>query len=237
MPLLRICVSAGEGLPDATRQVWKRATGIDLLDGIGATEMFHIFISSAGADIRRGAIGKVVPGYRARVVDDQGDPVAPGTVGKLAVIGPTGCKYLDEPRQKRYVRNGWNYPGDSFVMDEDGYFFYQARDDDMIITAGYNVAGPEVENCLAQHDAVAECAVIGQPDAERGMIVKAFVVLKPGVSADAATVRVLQDFVKANLAPYKYPRHIEFVTSLPRTETGKLQRHRLRQPQSTESPK
>ena len=230
MPLLRICVSAGEGLPDATRQVWKQATGIDLLDGIGATEMFHIFISSAGADVRRGAIGKVVPGYRARVVDDQGDPVPLGTIGKLAVIGPTGCKYLDEPRQKKYVKNGWNYPGDSFVMDEDGYFFYQARDDDMIITAGYNVAGPEVENCLAQHDAVAECAVIGQPDAERGMIVKAFVVLNPGVRADPATVGVLQDFVKANLAPYKYPRQVEFLSQLPRTETGKLQRHRLRQP-------
>ena len=230
MPSLRICVSAGEGLPDATRQLWKQATGIELLDGIGATEMFHIFISSAGSDVRRGAIGKVVPGYRACVMDDQGDPVPPGTVGRLAVIGPTGCRYLDEPRQKKYVKHGWNYPGDSFLMDEDGYFFYQARDDDMIITAGYNVAGPEVENCLAQHDAVAECAVIGQPDAERGMIVKAFVVLKPGVAAGSATRSLLQDFVKANLAPYKYPRQVEFLSQLPRTETGKLQRHRLRQP-------
>lgn len=235
MPTLRTCVSAGEGLPDATRQLWKSVTGIELIDGIGATEMFHIFISSAGAEVRRGAIGKVVPGYRARVVDDNGVDVAPGTIGKLAVIGPTGCKYLDEPRQKNYVKNGWNYPGDSFTMDQDGYFFYQARDDDMIITAGYNVAGPEVENCLAQHADVAECAVIGKPDAERGMIVLAFVVLRAGAIGDAAMATLLQDFVKANLAPYKYPRQIEFVATLPRTETGKLQRHRLRQWQTTES--
>jgi 2-aminobenzoate-CoA ligase len=179
--------------------------------------------------VRPGAIGKVVPGYRAQVVDDEGIALAPGTVGKLAVIGPTGCKYLDEPRQKKYVKNGWNYPGDSFVMDAHGYFFYQARDDDMIVTAGYNVAGPEVENCLSQHEAVAECAVIGVADAARGMIVKAFVVLKRDVVAAAATTAMLQDYVKANLAPYKYPRQIEFVASLPRTETGKLQRHRLRQ--------
>lgn len=152
MPTLRICVSAGEGLPDATRQLWKQATGIEMIDGIGATEMLHIFISSAGAEVRRGAIGKVVPGYRAQVVDDHGLALPPNTVGKLVVIGPTGCKYLDEPRQKKYVQHGWNYPGDSFMMDEDGYFFYHARDDDMIITAGYNVAAPEVENCLMQHE-------------------------------------------------------------------------------------
>jgi 2-aminobenzoate-CoA ligase len=237
MPSLRICVSAGEGLPDATRQLWKQATGIELLDGIGATEMFHIFISSAGADVRRGAIGKVVPGYRAHVVDDDGNALPPGMVGKLAVIGPTGCKYLDEPRQKKYVKNGWNYPGDSFVMDADGYFFYQARDDDMIITAGYNVAGPEVENSLMQHEAVAECAVIGQPDEERGMLVKAFVVLKADVPASHATTVMLQDFVKSDIAPYKYPRSIQFVLSLPRTESGKLQRHRLRQMPITESSK
>ena len=237
MPTLRICVSAGEGLPDATRQLWKQATGIELLDGIGATEMFHIFISSAGSDVRRGAIGKVVPGYRAQVVDEAGKPLPPGTVGKLAVIGPTGCKYLDESRQKTYVKHGWNYSGDSFVMDEDGYFFYQARDDDMIITAGYNVAGPEVENCLLQHNAVAECAVIGQPDEERGMIVQAFVVLKAHCVPDANTIVALQEFVKAHIAPYKYPRHIEFVASLPRTESGKLQRHRLRQTPNTESQK
>ena len=229
MPTLRICVSAGEGLPDATRQGWKRATGIEVIDGIGATEMFHIFISSAGDDVRAGAIGKVVPGYQAQVVDEAGKALPSGTVGKLAVIGPTGCKYLDEPRQKKYVKNGWNYPGDSFVMDADGYFFYQARDDDMIITAGYNVAGPEVENCLAQHAAVAECAVIGQTDVERGMIVKAVIVVKPQIIADDALKLALQDFVKAQLAPYKYPRCIEFVASLPRTESGKLQRNRLRQ--------
>ena len=233
MPTLRICVSAGEGLPDATRQLWKQATGIEMLDGIGATEMFHIFISSAGGDVRPDAIGKVVPGYRAQVVDESGNPLPPGTVGKLAVIGPTGCKYLDEPRQKKYVRGGWNYPGDSFVMDADGYFFYQARDDDMIITAGYNVAGPEVENCLSQHAAVAECAVIGRADVERGMIVKAFIVVKPEIVANETLCATLQDFVKANLAPYKYPRQIEFVASLPRTETGKLQRHRLRQSEAT----
>ena len=234
MPTLRICVSAGESLPDATRQLWKQATGIEMLDGIGATEMFHIFISSAGSDVRRGAIGKVVPGYTAQVVDVDGHPVPPGTIGKLAVIGPTGCKYLDEPRQKKYVKNGWNYPGDSFVMDADGYFFYQARDDDMIITAGYNVAGPEVENCLAQHAAVAECAVIGQADVERGMIVKAFIVVKPEVPADEGLRVTLQDFVKATLAPYKYPRQIEFVATLPRTETGKLQRYRLREKEASQ---
>ncbi len=233
MPTLRTCVSAGEGLPDATRQLWKQATGVEILDGIGATEMFHIFISSAGSDVRRGAIGKVVPGYKAQVVDDIGNPLPPGMIGKLAVIGPTGCKYLDEPRQSKYVKNGWNYPGDSFLMDADGYYFYQARDDDMIITAGYNVAGPEVENCLAQHESVAECAVIGQPDVERGMIVAAFIVVKLGTVADDGLRISLQDFVKANLAPYKYPRKVQFVASLPRTETGKLQRHRLRQTEGT----
>ncbi len=232
MPTLRICVSAGEGLPDSTRQLWKRVSRIEIVDGIGATEMFHIFISSAGSDVRQGAIGKVVPGYRAQIVNERGVPLPAGIIGKLAVIGPTGCKYLDEPRQRSYVLNGWNFPGDSFLMDADGYFFYQARDDDMIITAGYNVAGPEVENCLAQHKSVAECAVIGVADEERGMIVKAFVVLKLGVVTDAMTVGLLQDFVKAHLAPYKYPRKIEFVSSLPRTETGKLQRHRLRDGQA-----
>jgi 2-aminobenzoate-CoA ligase len=226
---LRICVSAGEGLPDATRQLWKEATGIEMLDGIGATEMFHIFISSAGNDVRRGAIGKVVPGYQAKVVDDDGNEVPRGTVGSLAVIGPTGCRYLDDARQSNYVRGGWNYPGDAFLQDEDGYFFYQARADDMIITAGYNVGGPEVEDALLRHPAVAECGVIGKPDEQRGMIVKAFCVLKPGQTGDPALVKALQDHVKATIAPFKYPREIEFVASLPRTETGKLQRFRLRQ--------
>ena len=230
---LRICVSAGEGLPDATRQLWKQATGIEMMDGIGATEMFHIFISSAGAEVRPGAIGKVVPGYQARVVDEDGREVPRGTVGKLAVIGPTGCRYLDDPRQASYVKDGWNYPGDAFVQDADGYFFYQARADDMIITAGYNVGGSEVEDALLRHPAVAECGVIGKPDEERGMIVKAFCVLKPGHEPGEAMTRQLQDHVKSTIAPYKYPREIEFVSSLPRTETGKLQRFKLRQAQQS----
>ncbi|HEY8047838.1 MAG TPA: AMP-binding protein [Ramlibacter sp.] len=226
---LRISVSAGEGLPDATRQTWKDATGIEICDGIGATEMFHIFISSAGGDVRRGAIGKAVPGYRAKVVDDDGNEVPLGTVGKLAVIGCTGCRYLDDARQRNYVKGGWNYPGDAFVQDADGYFFYQARADDMIVSAGYNIGGPEVEDALLRHPAVAECGVVGKPDEERGMIVKAFVVLKPGHNGDAAMAKALQDYVKATIAPYKYPRQIDFVPTLPRTETGKLQRFRLRE--------
>ena len=227
-PSLRLCVSAGEALPDATRQLWKEATGIEMVDGIGATEMFHIFISSKPSDVRRGAIGQVVPGYTAKVVDDQGVEVPLGKVGKLAVIGPTDCKYMDDARQSKYVINGWNYPGDAFTQDADGYFFYQARDDDMIITSGYNVGGPEVEDALMLHPAVAECGVIGLPDDERGMVVKAFVVLRPGFGASAACVKQLQDHVKATLAPFKYPRQIEFIDKLPRTETGKLQRYKLR---------
>ncbi len=230
VPSLRICVSAGEGLPDATRQLWKDATGIDMTDGIGATEMFHIFISSPAADVRRGAVGKVVPGYTAKVVDDNGNEVPRGTVGKLAVVGPTGCRYLSDERQTNYVKNGWNYPGDAFIQDADGYFFFQARADDMIITSGYNVGGPEVEDALLKHPEVAECGVIGVPDDERGMVVKAFIVLKPGYEAGDATIKRLQDHVKATLAPFKYPRQIEFVSSLPRTETGKLQRFKLRTP-------
>ena len=230
IPSLRLCVSAGEGLPDATRTLWREATGIEMIDGIGATEMFHIFISAAGAEVRHGAIGKVVPGYTAKDVNDEGIEVPRGTVGKLAVIGPTGCKYLADERQTRYVKDGWNYPGDAFVQDEDGYFFYQARDDDMIITAGYNVGGPEVEDALLRHPAVAECAVIGLPDADRGMIVKAFCVLKPGLVGDEAMVKILQEHVKSSIAPYKYPRQIEFRDTLPRTETGKLQRFKLRTP-------
>ena len=230
MPTLRVCVSAGEALPDATRQLWKDATGIDLLDGIGATEMFHIFISTMPGDVRRGAIGKVVPGYTAKVVNEHGHEVARGTVGRLAVQGPTGCKYLDDTRQSSYVRDGWNYPGDTFMQDADGYFFYQARDDDMIITAGYNVGAPEVEDALLKHAAVAECAVVGVPDDERGMVVKAFVVLKPGHAESADTIKALQGHVKAVLAPFKYPRQVAFMGKLPRTETGKLQRFKLRAP-------
>jgi 2-aminobenzoate-CoA ligase len=225
---LRLCVSAGEGLPDATRQLWKEASGIEMTDGIGATEMFHIFISSPPGEVRRGAIGKVVPGYQAKVVDDEGNEVPRGTVGKLAVMGPTGCKYMDDARQANYVKGGWNYPGDAFSQDEDGYFFFSARADDMIITSGYNVGGPEVEDALLRHPAVAECGVIGKPDEARGMIVKAFCVLKPGHEAGEGMVKLLQDHVKSTIAPFKYPREIEFVASLPRTETGKLQRFRLR---------
>jgi len=222
-------VSAGEGLPDATRQLWKDATGIELIDGIGATEMFHIFISTMPGQVRRGAIGQVVPGYYARVVDEQGQELPRGSVGRLAVQGPTGCRYLDDARQRNYVHKGWNYPGDAFVQDADGYFFYQSRADDMIITSGYNVGAPEVEDALLHHPAVTECAVIGQPDPERGMLVKAFCVLKSGVVGDAALVQALQDHVKASIAPYKYPRAIEFLDRLPRTETGKLQRFKLKQ--------
>ncbi|MBS3998160.1 MAG: benzoate-CoA ligase family protein [Hydrogenophaga sp.] len=226
---LRISVSAGEGLPDATRQLWKQASGLEMTDGIGATEMFHIFISSPPESVRRGAVGQVVPGYEARIVNEAGEELSRGQVGRLAVRGPTGCRYLDDPRQTQYVQDGWNFPGDAFSQDADGYFFYQARTDDMIITAGYNVAGPEVEASLLQHPAVAECGVVGRPDDERGMVVVAYVVLKPGEPADAAQVKALQDHVKQTLAPYKYPRDVQFVHQLPRTETGKLQRFALRQ--------
>jgi len=224
---LRKCVSAGEALPASTRALWKEATGIELIDGIGSTEMLHIFISHDETNARPGATGKPVPGYRAKVVDDAGNEVPPGTIGKLAVQGPTGCRYLADERQKVYVKNGWNVTGDAYVMDADGYFFYQARTDDMIISAGYNIAAPEVEDALMQHPAVAECAVVGVPDAERGQIVKAYVVLRPGSSGDEAMIKTLQDFVKETVAPYKYPRAVEFVQHLPRTQTGKLQRFKL----------
>ena len=224
---LRKCVSAGEALPASTRALWKEATGIELIDGIGATEMLHIFISHDEAHARPGATGKPVPGYRAKVVDDDGNEVPPGTIGKLAVQGPTGCRYLADERQKNYVKNGWNVTGDAYLMDADGYFFYQARTDDMIISAGYNIAAPEVEEALMLHPAVAECAVIGMPDAERGQIVKAFVVLRPGQEEGEAMVKTLQDFVKQTVAPYKYPRAIVFTDKLPRTQTGKLQRFKL----------
>ncbi len=226
---LRKCVSAGEALPDATRQLWKDTTGIEIIDGIGATEMIHIFISSAGGDVRRGAIGKVVPGYEARIVDDDMRALPPGSVGKLAARGPTGCRYLDDARQESYVRDGWNLPGDTFSMDADGYFTFHARSDDMIISAGYNIAGPEVESALLTHPAVSECGVIGAADEARGQIVKAFVVLKAGIAGDPALAGALQEFVKQTIAPYKYPRAIEFVSALPRTETGKLQRFKLRE--------
>lgn len=225
---LRQCVSAGEALPDATRVLWREATGIEMIDGIGATEMLHIFISAAPHEVRRGATGKPIPGYQAMVLDAMGQPLPPGQVGQLAVKGPTGCRYLADPRQKKYVVGGWNLTGDAYLMDVDGYFFYQTRTDDMIVSAGYNIAGPEVESVLLLHPAVAECAVIGVPDEIRGQIVKAFVVLKPGQVGDTTMVETLQTFVKQSIAPYKYPRAIVFVEVLPRTETGKLQRFRLR---------
>jgi 2-aminobenzoate-CoA ligase len=225
---LRKCVSAGETLPQATFDAWQAATGIKILDGIGATEMLHIFIGSPEHEIRPGATGRPVPGYEARVVDAGGNEVPPNTLGRLAVRGPTGCRYLADKRQRTYVCDGWNITGDTYLMDADGYFWYQARSDDMIVSAGYNIAGPEVETALLTHPAIAECGVVGAPDAERGQIVKAYVVLRPGHTGDAALTKLLQDYVKANIAPYKYPRAIEYVAALPRTQTGKLQRFELR---------
>jgi 2-aminobenzoate-CoA ligase len=226
---LKKCVSAGEHLPAATFEKWRAATGLGIIDGIGSTEMLHIFISAAGDDIRAGSTGRAVPGYRARVIDGDGIEVPPGTIGHLAVQGPTGCRYLDDAeRQRAYVQNGWNLPGDSYRMDEEGYFWYQARTDDLIVSSGYKISGPEVENALLDHPSVSECGVVGVPDEERGCIVKAFVVLRPGIGATEDMTKELQDFVKSQIAPYKYPRSIEFVSALPRTETGKLQRFRLR---------
>ncbi|HEV2816090.1 MAG TPA: AMP-binding protein [Allosphingosinicella sp.] len=224
---LRTCVSAGEHLPAATWHAWRDATGIGIVDGIGATEMMHIFISASGDDIRPGATGKAVPGYVATVLDGGGEPMAAGT-GRLAVKGPTGCRYFDDERQADYVQRGWNVTGDTYRKDEEGYFWYVARSDDMIVSSGYNIAAPEVENALYGHAAVQECAVIGAPCPERGQKVKAFVVLAPGYAPDAATVAALQDHAKAAIAPYKYPREIEFVEALPKTATGKLQRFALR---------
>lgn len=228
---LRKCVSAGETLPLPTFQAFEQATGIRIIDGIGSTEMLHIFIGSSGDDIRPGSTGRTVPGYRARVIDEEGNPLPPGSVGRLAVQGPTGCRYLDDPeRQRGYVSDGWNLTGDAYRMDEDGYFWYQARTDDMIISAGYNIAGPEVEAVLLEHPAVAECGVVGLPDEERGQVVSAFIVLREETNGDAAMVKELQEWCKARIAPYKYPRRVEFVPALPRTQTGKLQRFRLRHP-------
>ena len=224
------CVSAGEHLPRATFEAWEQATGIRIIDGIGATEMLHIFISASGDDIRPGATGRVVPGYEARCVDASGAEVARGEIGRLAVRGPTGCRYLaDDDRQQGYVQDGWNITGDSFREDADGYFWYMARTDDMIITGGHNVSGAEVENVLLEHKAVQECGVVASPDEERGHVVKAFIVVRQGFTAGPELARELQDFVKAEIAPYKYPRRIEFVEKLPRTDTGKLQRFRLRE--------
>jgi 2-aminobenzoate-CoA ligase len=224
----RIGLSAGEPLPLSTRQAIERATGIKLIDGLGATEMLHVFISSAGDDIRDGAVGKPIPGFAATILDDAGHEAEPGVVGRLAVKGPTGCRYLADERQTTYVRDGWNFPGDSMHRDADGYFWYDARADDMIISAGYNIAGPEVEAALLSHPRVAECACVGVADADRGMVVKAYVVPKDSADCTDVFAKELQDHVKNTIAPYKYPRQIEFRSELPKTATGKLQRFKLR---------
>lgn len=225
---LKRCISAGEALPKATSDAWFAATGMRLIDGIGATELIHIFISAKGEQIHPGMTGKPLPGYQACILDPDGLPLPPGKVGRLAVKGPTGCRYLDDPRQRDYVFEGWNVTGDLYSQDEDGYFHFEARTDDMIVSAGYNIAGPEVEAALLEHPAVKECAVIGVPDEARGQLVKAFVVLHDGNEGSPELVQTLQQFVKQTIAPYKYPRAIEFRSSLPKTATGKLQRHALR---------
>ncbi|GAA4130711.1 AMP-binding protein [Aminobacter aganoensis] len=225
---LRVAVSAGETLPGPVFDEWTEKTGKPILDGIGATEMLHIFISNRFEDMKPASTGKPVGGYEARVVDADMNEVPRGTVGKLAVRGPTGCRYMSDDRQLEYVRDGWNLTGDAFLQDEDGFFHFAARSDDMIVSAGYNIAGPEVEAALFAHPEVAECAVIGAEDGERGQIVEAYVVLAQGVAADAATVKRLQDHVKATIAPYKYPRSVKFIDALPKTQTGKIQRFRLR---------
>jgi 2-aminobenzoate-CoA ligase len=231
---LRTCVSAGEHLPEATWHAWRDATDLRIVDGIGATEMMHIFISAAGDDIRPGATGKAVPGYIAAVLDDQDRPMPAGT-GRLAVKGPTGCRYFDDERQRNYVVGGWNVTGDTYRKDEQGYFWYLARSDDMIVSSGYNIAAPEVENALYGHPAVQECAVVGAPCEERGQKVKAFVVAAPGHPPGPALAKALQDHVKAAIAPYKYPREVEFVETLPKTVTGKLQRFALRERETGDS--
>ena len=225
---LRAAVSAGETLPAPVYEAWMARTGKPMLDGIGATEMLHIFLTNRFDDHQPGCTGRPVAGYEARIVDDAGAPVPRGTVGRLAVRGPTGCRYLADPRQSDYVQKGWNLTGDSFWQDEAGRFHFAARSDDMIISAGYNIAGPEVEAALLSHPAVLECAVIGMADPDRGQIVQAHVVLVSDVMGDAAMIKALQDHVKSQIAPYKYPRSICFMAGLPKTQTGKIQRFRLR---------
>ncbi|MCT8972346.1 benzoate-CoA ligase family protein [Microbaculum marinisediminis] len=226
---LRKCVSAGEALPKATWDAWHEATGMTLLDGIGATELLHIFIGSPEEEVRPGATGKPVPGYEAKVIGDDGNTLPAGQIGRLAVRGPTGCRYIADERQTDYVVDGWNVTGDTYLMDEDGYFWYQARSDDMIVSSGYNIAGPEVEGALLTHPAVAFCGVVGSPDRERGQIVKAYIQLKDGYTGSPELAVELQTHVKNEVAPYKYPRAIAFVDALPRTETGKLKRVTLRE--------
>lgn len=227
LPAVRLCVSAGEHLPETVWQAWRDATGLEIINGLGATEMMHIFIAAAGADIRPGATGRAVPGYEVTILDPLNQPMATGT-GRLAVKGPTGCRYLDDARQSSYVVDGWNVTGDTYTCHEDGYFRYVARSDDMIVSSGYNIGAPEVENALCGHPAVLECAVVGVACAERGMKVTAFVVPTPGNNPGPALAEMLQNHVKAAIAPYKYPREINFVDALPKTETGKIQRFILR---------
>ena len=225
---LRRAVSSGEALPETTRRQFLQATGLALIDGIGSTEMMQTFISHTPERARPGATGYVIPGYRATVLDAEGNPCAPGVIGRLAVKGPSGCLYLADERQKDYVHQGWNLTGDAFTMDEDGYFYFEGRTDDLIVSSGYNIAALEVEAALLAHEAIAECGVVGIPDEERGQIVNAFVVLNPGYAGNWQLAKALQDYVKSAIAPYKYPRRIEFVAALPRNEAGKLQRFRLR---------
>ncbi|MGH3653071.1 AMP-binding protein [Glutamicibacter sp.] len=226
---LRVAVSAGEHLPADTWHHVREETGLELVNGIGSTEMLHVFVSAAGKDIKPGTTGKAIPGFRATVLDAEGNEAAANEPGRLAVIGPTGCRYLDDPRQRNYVENGWNITGDIFSRDEDGFFTYQARSDNMIVSSGYNIGGPEVEQALDQHPDVLENAVVARPDPNRGSIVCAFVVMVEGAEADEAKAKELQDFVKATIAPYKYPREIRFVTELPRNPSGKLQHFKLRE--------
>jgi 2-aminobenzoate-CoA ligase len=227
---LRKCVSAGEALPLSTFEQWHDATGLKIIDGIGSTEMLHIFISAPEEEIRPGATGRCIPGYEAKIIRDAGGDAGADEIGRLAVRGITGCKYLDNAdEQRKYVRDGWNFTGDSFRIDSDGYFWFQARTDDLIVSSGYNIAAVEVEHVLLEHPAVQECAVIGVPDSDRGQIVKAFIVTAPPSQPCDQLKKELQDFVKAQIAPFKYPRAIEFVTALPRTTTGKLQRYQLRE--------
>lgn len=225
---LRAAVSAGETLPAPVYQEWIARTGKPMLDGIGATEMLHIFLTNRFEDHQPGCTGRPVSGYQARIVGEDMAELPPGTVGRLAVRGPTGCRYMADDRQRTYVRDGWNLTGDSFWQDEAGRFHFAARSDDMIISAGYNIAGPEVEAALLAHPAVLECAVVGAPDEERGFVVAAHVVLAPGQTGDALMAKLLQDHVKSLIAPYKYPRQVVFVAGLPKTQTGKIQRFRLK---------
>jgi 2-aminobenzoate-CoA ligase len=227
---LRAAVSAGETLPAPVYREWMERTGKPMLDGIGATEMLHIFISNRFDDHRPGCTGRPVTGYRAKIVDDDMQELPRGEVGRLAVQGPTGCRYLADDRQRKYVRDGWNLTGDSFWQDAEGRFHFAARSDDMIVSAGYNIAGPEVEAALLSHPAVLECAVIGAPDAARGQIVEAHVVLAPGHGPGEEMAKILQEHVKAAIAPFKYPRRVVFTDALPKTATGKIQRFRLRRP-------